>query len=349
MSETLMEPVQKLLKILMDERIIMDVMGTFNLDVSKTPLAIVSEEKIRQALAILNEIKMKLRTNGSPEVLIEASNRFHSCIPYNVTADDIINSKMKLKEKYDLLKSISEIKFTLDFLNKNTFAKERNFLDAVYTYLNVQIEPLDPESKKYEAIQTMVQESKMDLNIKIKYVLEIRRKSDEVHFEPYKDWPNRRLLWHGSRLTSYMSILWNGLKIMPENQNGSTFGNGIYFADVFANAAQYCYANQTGNIGLLSLSEVALGNEFLCNEPFWNENLPDGHHSLRAPGKMSSDHSENSILLDGAIIPKGVPTTHDGIVTNLDYNEFVVFNEAQVKIKYLVWTKFEPTAFKCSL
>lgn len=76
-SKYLKKPVQELLKLLIDERIINNVLVTFDLDPKKTPLAIISKEKILQAYAILYEIEAKLRGDASLEPRIGFILSFH--------------------------------------------------------------------------------------------------------------------------------------------------------------------------------------------------------------------------------------------------------------------------------
>ena len=38
------------------------------------------------------------------------------------------------------------------------------------------------------------------------------------------------------------------------------FGKGIYFADLVSKSAQYCFTDKKNPVGLILLSEVALGN-----------------------------------------------------------------------------------------
>ena len=74
---------------------------------------------------------------------------------------------------------------------------------------------------------------------------------------------NRRLLWHGSRLSNWAAIFARGLRVAPEEAplTGYMFGKGIYFADMATKAAQYCFAPMDA-IGVLSLCEVALGESY---------------------------------------------------------------------------------------
>lgn len=57
---------------------------------------------------------------------------------------------------------------------------------------------------------------------------------------------NKMLLWHGSRLTNYVGILSQGLRIAPPEApvQGYMFGKGVYFADMVSKSANYCFTNK---------------------------------------------------------------------------------------------------------
>ena len=61
-----------------------------------------------------------------------------------------------------------------------------------------------------------------------------------------KDLDNKYLLWHGSRLTNYVGILKEGLRIAPPEapSTGYMFGKGVYFADIVSKSANYCKASK---------------------------------------------------------------------------------------------------------
>jgi len=72
------------------------------------------------------------------------------------------------------------------------------------------------------------------------------------------------LLWHGSRLSNYVGILSEGLRVAPPEapSSGYMFGKGLYFADVCSKSAQYCHPTIENPEGILLLCEVALGNMY---------------------------------------------------------------------------------------
>lgn len=69
------------------------------------------------------------------------------------------------------------------------------------------------------------------------------------------------LLWHGSRLTNFVGILSQGLRIAPPEApvTGYMFGKGVYFADMVTKSANYCFTSRENNVALMLLCEVALG------------------------------------------------------------------------------------------
>ena len=95
------------------------------------------------------------------------------------------------------------------------------------------------------------------------------------------DLHNKMLLWHGSRLTNWVGILSQGLRIAPPEApvTGYMFGKGVYFADMVSKSANYCFTSRESDIGCLLLCEVALGNfNELYHADYNAANLPPGKH-----------------------------------------------------------------------
>lgn len=117
-------------------------------------------------------------------------------------------------------------------------------------------------------------------------VYKVRRHGEDKRYNAFKKLPNRKLLWHGSRLTNFAGIIsqvcfvinnsnnlkildyfvlfynLQGLRIAPPEApaTGYMFGKGIYFADMVSKSANYCCTSPNNPIGLMLLCEVALGN-----------------------------------------------------------------------------------------
>lgn len=96
-------------------------------------------------------------------------------------------------------------------------------------------------------------------NLKIVEIFKIKRKGEKDKFQ---DVGNRMLLWHGSRLTNFVGIISQGLRIAPPEApcTGYMFGKGVYFADSVSKSANYCCTSHSNPVGLILLCDVALGN-----------------------------------------------------------------------------------------
>lgn len=339
-SSNLPKPVEELLKLLIDEDMMNNLMVIFQLDTTKSPLAIIGSDQIRQANFVLNEIHQKMLQQASPTWLVEASNRFYSLIPHSVTDDDVINNMEKFKEKAELLKSLRNMQIAYELLHKETGEKPTDILDNFYKNLNVLIEPLNRDSNEFKMITSYANDTQLNRDLVIEEIFKVSRSGETSRYKPYENLSNRTLLWHGSRIINYANILAHGLKIAPPEGGaiGSSFGKGLYFADVIGKAAGFCYAYQSNNIGLILLCEVALGDSLKLYEEENIEKLPDGYHSVHAVGKSSAQ--SNITLDDDVIVPRGKPIKNENIVSILNFNEFIIYNEAQVKIKYLIRLKF---------
>ena len=46
-------------------------------------------------------------------------------------------------------------------------------------------------------------------------IFKIERDGEKKRYKPFKELPNRKLLWHGSRTTNFAGILSQGLRIAP--------------------------------------------------------------------------------------------------------------------------------------
>lgn len=70
------------------------------------------------------------------------------------------------------------------------------------------------------------------------------------------------------------------------------------------------------------------------------EKLPKGMHSTKGVGRTCPDPSE-SINVDGVEVPLGKGIQAPVGNTSLLYNEFIVYDVAQVNVKYLLKLKFD--------
>ena len=156
------------------------------------------------------------------------------------------------------------------------------------------------------------------------------------------------LLWHGSRISNYVGILSEGLRIAPSDSpsTGFMFGKGIYFADVVSKAAGYCHASPENKEGILLLCEVALGNMYQVFKAKGFKKPPKYYHSVYGVGRMQPDPKKKIQCADNSIASLGNIINNEELEKNhlesdLIYNEYVVYDVAQVHLKYVIKISFE--------
>jgi poly [ADP-ribose] polymerase len=132
-----------------------------------------------------------------------------------------------------------------------------------------------------------------------------------------------RQYWHGSRNENWWSIIDSGLVLRPTNAviTGKMFGYGIYFADKAQKSIGYSslrgsyWTGGSANKGFLSLFDVHLGHYLkIKHHQSWCYNL--NKQSLRKRGAYDSLYAEGG--------------------ADLRNNEYIVYDDAQCTIKFLV-------------
>jgi poly [ADP-ribose] polymerase len=132
------------------------------------------------------------------------------------------------------------------------------------------------------------------------------------------------LFWHGSRNENWLSILKTGLVLRPANAviTGKMFGYGLYFADKCRKSLNYTslrgsyWSGGNASKAYLAIYEVHTGNPLRIkkHEPFCG-NLTEAR--LKERGR-----AYDSVFAEGGY--------------DLMNNEYIVYNENQCTIKYLV-------------
>ena len=158
----------------------------------------------------------------------------------------------------------------------------------------------------------------------------VRHAGTEAAFNAFlQQQPNRKTmaLWHGSRSENWLSILKTGLVLRPANAviTGKMFGYGIYFADQFSKSLNYtslngsAWASGKQGEGYLAIYEVHVGHQWEINQ-----------------------HEAQHMQLDAAAL-KQANARYDSVFArqgvSLQKNEFIVYNQAQSTVRYIVKIK----------
>ena len=107
-------------------------------------------------------------------------------------------------------------------------------------------------------------------------------------------------------------------------------------------SANYCCVARDSPTGCLLLCEVALGEMHeLYAADFNASQLPAGKLSTKGVGLTTPDSHTFRKLDNGCVVPCGPPIdAKTSRRPTLQYNEYIVYDVAQVRLKYLVKVKF---------
>ncbi|KAK6135066.1 hypothetical protein DH2020_031187 [Rehmannia glutinosa] len=279
-------------------------------------------------------------------------------------------SKSTILKGYDVLKRIADVigqadRKTLEQLSGEFYTVEalgeievamklieddidmEDPLYSQYRRLHCDLMPVEVHSEEFSMIEKYTKnthaKTHSNYGVDIVQIFKVSREGEAERFEKFSRTKNRMLLWHGSRLTNWTGILSQGLRIAPPEApvTGYMFGKGVYFADMFSKSANYCCPSQTAGAGVLLLCEVALGDMAeLLTANYNADQLPAGKLSTKGVGETAPDLSEAQTLENGVIVPSGRPKQQPGPKGSLLYNEYIVYNVEQIRMRYVVHVNF---------
>lgn len=360
------KPVQELVALIFDVDTMKKSLVEFEIDTKKMPLGKLSKKQIERAYRVLSEAldllgKMekpsenKDGASGSTNAainaqLLDCSNRFYTLIPHDfgMKKPPLLNDLELIKTKISMLDNLSEIEIAYSLLkSEDEENKDADPIDKHYVKLKTKVDVLDKKSDEYKMIENYVTNTHAATHshykLGVEEVFKIERQGEKKRYKPFKQLHNRQLLWHGSRLTNFAGILSQGLRIAPPEApvTGYMFGKGVYFADMVSKSANYCSTSKANSTGLILLCEVALGNMYERNGAEYVEKLPANKHSTKGLGRTCPDPKETVKLEDGVEVPLGKGVSSSVKNTSLLYNEYIVYDVAQINVKYLLKLDFK--------
>lgn len=185
-------------------------------------------------------------------------------------------------------------------------------------------------------------------------IFRISRRGEEQRYNVWRTknrdkLSQRLLLWHGSTSEKFIGILSQGLRTgIFEKSNKGMFGGGIYFADMSGKSAQYSASSFSQ--GLLLLCEVEVGKDPLCLVNC-NQKASAVMRAEHKVGVFAQGRVGHKAWMDARVVRQSLngilmPDTSKGRVMNhnaptLAYNEYVVYDPAQVRQRYLFHLVFK--------
>ncbi|TKR59980.1 hypothetical protein L596_029582 [Steinernema carpocapsae] len=353
-NSKLHKSIQELVALMFDIDAMKASMREMEIDMEKLPLGKLSKNHILNAYAVLTELQEGLKVKRGKRKLDEdkirdATNRFYTLIPHN-TGDEAVarlDNEEIIRQKTELLDNLLEIQLAYSIAKnegeKDAKAEKLDPIDESYLKLKTQMEVLEHEGEEFQRLLQYVKNTHAvthnSYSLDVVDIYRIAREGEAERFA--KDIHNRKLLWHGSRLTNYVGILSQGLRIAPPEApvTGYMFGKGVYFADMVSKSANYCHA--MGGEGLLLLCDVALGNMQEETNAKMITKLDDGFHSCKGLGETVPDPATFYTDQNGVMIPFGKPTKAEQKKRLcLLYNEYIVYDVNQINIKYMIRARF---------
>ncbi|KAG8198282.1 hypothetical protein JTE90_021536 [Oedothorax gibbosus] len=336
---------QSLLELICDQKRMEEMMKEMSFDSNRTPLGKLTLKQVKDGYIALNKIAVILSRGGKGSELVNACNDFYTKIPHSfgMKTPPIITAN-EIEDKVKMLEALANITVAMGVLN-STSNMEEHPLDKYYRSLDCQLESVCPTCAEYLEIDKCLRETHgpTHANYTIE-IVDVFKSCKAQESETFIESENKLLLWHGSRVMNWLGILKQGLRIAPPEApvSGYMFGKGIYFADVCSKSANYCCATKNKNEGILLICEVSVGNQYelTASKGDLPVGLPSNYNSVKGKGRISPSEFKVGSLSSEAKLPYGPLSEDSSYAGYLIYNEYIVYNVNQVKMKYLVRVKF---------
>ncbi|EMD41273.1 hypothetical protein CERSUDRAFT_127918 [Gelatoporia subvermispora B] len=370
---TLSQEIQTLLNLMFSSRLMDAHLSSMNYDANKLPLGKLAKSTILNgfaALKILSEVianpagDVAREHGGFVSATQELTGRYYSIIPhvFGRNRPRVINDITVLKQELELVDALGDMEVASKLIQgsipRDAAGKPMNPLDAHFRSLELSaMAPIARASGEFAALQAYTRDthgSTHHFNVDIVHAFRVEREGEtkawcQNGFDKLPE-GERMLLWHGSRTTNFAGILKQGLRIAPPEApvTGYMFGKGVYFADMMSKSAGYCHAYLSDKVGLLLLCEVAAKPFYERHHSEYNADVACKAAGKRAtlglgrvrPGEWQDagealDHDE----LRGCYMPKGPGKDMNDPQAQLQYNEYIVYDTAQIRLRYLLMVK----------
>lgn len=215
------DAVQQLTKLIFDVNKMKKLMAQFNLDTTKMPLGKISKTQCLKAMQVLSDLASVVKIGGTRTNFISESNKFYTLIPHDFgeRRPPIIDTIEFITEKREMLDTLIEMELAYGLMQEG-YDEMVNPVDKRYSQLRNDIKPMDRNDPMYGMLEVYLKNTHAhthrNFTLDIEQIFEVDRYGERERFESYANLHNRKLLWHGSRLTNFVGILSHGLKIAPK-------------------------------------------------------------------------------------------------------------------------------------
>ncbi|KAJ6127993.1 hypothetical protein N7471_009210 [Penicillium samsonianum] len=340
-ESALSKGLQNLMSFIFNKQNVLDTLAAMSYDANKLPLGKLGDRTLKSGFSVLKEISELMITPalaheryGQPygDALETLSNRYFTLIPhvFGRHRPPTLNTNAQIKKEIDLLEALTDMDVANEIMVSSKEHDDIHPLDRQFQGLGMQeMTELDHKSSEFIELENYLQNSRGEthsMSYKVVNIFRIERRGENDRFNasPYANIPNsdRRLLWHGSRSTNFGGILSQGLRIAPPKH--------------------------PRGMGLLLLCDAELGAPMLELDDS-NYNAGEEAHNagkIATLGRGSNipggwkDAGCLSPALGGVTMPDvAIGSTQDNNGRGLYYNEYIVYDVAQIRQRYLFQVK----------
>ena len=349
---------------LLDNKYLQVVYSRFNFDQDVLPFGWLSKEQIAKAKNLIEQIRdlilamdsqkkgalsykqifevstqISEMTSRYLEILPAAMNRTGYIPAFNASSVDNEILRVSDLENFELVIEL--------MCAAQLRLKEIHPYDYCFSALDIKIDALDRSDDEFKLLQTYVDSCWEDSDgFAISNIFALEREGDIERFARWRENPSRRLLFHGTRTENLMAILKNGLRIAPMDaqHTGSSMGKGIYFTDCFQRGLDFSSTKLTNSkySVYVLVAEVALGKMDKHYKAFDLKKLAENCQAVKFIGRQHHDKDLNAYTNSNIMVPLGEMITRtapkDKAITYFEreFNEFVVYDASQVKLRYII-------------
>lgn len=335
---------ESLMTLIFDHKMFQGAMASFDIDVKKMPLGQLKKNQVQKGYDVLERLEKAVDSKRAVRIN-ELSSEFYTLIPhaFGRKVPPPINTSDLLQKKFEMLNVLNDIEIALGMQKKATRSKAKllpNPADSNFATLKAKMDYVDPAGEEYAMIErylSQTSQSSYYYKPKLVDVFRIDRDGSQKRFDKFNKIKQRKLLWHGTNVAVVAAIIGSGLRIMPHS--GGRVGKGIYMASECGKSVSY--VGWSGNSGVMFLVEAALGKEHTITKDDWRLKAPPkGFDSIVARGETEPDPKDDITHKFGkhnVVVPQGKPIKQRKFKKSyFSESEYLVYNEAQVKIRYVL-------------
>ncbi|KAL6564174.1 Poly [ADP-ribose] polymerase 2 [Orobanche minor] len=300
------------------------------------------------------------------KTLEQLSGEFYTVIPHDFgfkkTSLFVIDTPQKLKNKLEMVGALGEIEVAMKLIGDDTDMEDP--LYCQYRRLHCDLVPLEVHSEEFSMIQKYTRnthaKTHSNYDVDIIQIFKVSREGEAEKFEKFAGTKNRMLLWHGSRLTNWTGILSqvchlileeNMIRLKPYQVCALLLPK--HPSQVTCLAKEFILLICSQKVLIIVVQpkvpmlvccfyvSVALGDMAeLLTANYQADKLPAGKLSTKGVGSTAPDLSEAATLENGVVVPLGRPKEQPGPKGALCYNEYIVYNVEQIRMRYIVNVNF---------